>query len=340
MTGTGEWPLEAICLGETMAMLAPALAEPLQTASSLVVRAAGAESNVAMYLASLGHRVAWASRLGDDPLGRRVLQEVARTGVDVSLVEMAPDAPTGVMFKDPGAGERRVYYYRRGSAASAMGADLAGAVLAAPPRLAHLSGVTPALSEQCSTLVGALLDGLNAVGTTTSFDVNYRPALWPSEEAGPALLALARKADIVFTGLDEAQQLWGVAGAAELRRLLGRPGTVVVKNGAEGATSFVGENQVHVPVPRAEVRDAVGAGDAFAAGWLSGWLRSLPESKRLRLGHLVAGCALSGTADYVPLPGRPWFASWLETSEEQWSDRQWDGPGAVPPTWYLGTQGP
>src|SRR4029450_11887975 len=96
-------------------------------------------------------------------------------GVDCSLVETDPDAPTGVYFKDPG---RAVYYYRRGSAASRMDRSVWGAVAAAGTRYVDVSGITAALSESCADLIAHLLADRPVRGAVVSFDVNYRPALW------------------------------------------------------------------------------------------------------------------------------------------------------------------
>src|SRR5689334_9644939 len=99
-----ESPLDVCCVGETMVVLAPDPPRPLAAADTLCRGIGGAESNVAGYLASLGLRVAWVSRLGDDPFGRYVRSGVSAAGVDCSLVAIDRAAPTGVYFKDPGTG--------------------------------------------------------------------------------------------------------------------------------------------------------------------------------------------------------------------------------------------
>jgi 2-dehydro-3-deoxygluconokinase len=275
---------DVICVGESMALVTPDPPAPLESGGPMRLDVAGAESTVACYLAMLGARTAWASRVGDDPLGRLLLARIGSHGVDTSLVEVDPDAPTGVFFKDPGE-RTTVYYYRAGSAASRLGPALVRSLHG----LVHLSGITPALSASCAALVDAVLDS----PATVSFDVNHRPALWPAAEAGPVLAKLAARADIVFVGLDEAQSLWGVETAADVRALLPEPATVVVKDGAVGAYS----DDVFVAAPAVDVIEPVGAGDAFAAGYLHGLIRKSPEADRLRLGHLVAGVALRVTGD-------------------------------------------
>jgi 2-dehydro-3-deoxygluconokinase len=312
--------IEVVCVGETMAMVTPELSEPLEEASTLVVHPGGAESNVAMYLASLGHRVGWAGHLGDDPLGRRVLRDVAGSGVDVSLVEVDAKAPTGVFFKDPGADRSRVYYYRQGSAASLMSRRLLGHVLQRRPKLVHLTGITPALSPQCNDMMSALVVGLREAGTTISFDVNYRRGLWPPALAAGRLAELAQQSDVVFVGLDEAREVWGLSSPSELRSLLDRTRVLVVKDGGVGATAYHEAGSEFVPALKVKVIEPVGAGDAFAAGWLSGLLRGLAHPERLRLGHLVASRALMSTADYASLPDWHWFEGALSAKELEWQD--------------------
>jgi 2-dehydro-3-deoxygluconokinase len=287
--------IDAVCVGETMAVLtAP---EALTEGSLLNVGTGGAESNVAMALARLGHRAAWVSRVGDDPFGRIVTDAVARCGVDVRGVEVDPVLPTGLYVKDTAPGGAGVLYYRRGSAASAMSAADGEKVWSRGARLVHLSGITPALSARAAALVEHLLDRRSGDGALRSFDVNHRPALWTPREAGPVLLDLARRADLVFVGRDEAERLWGTPAAEDVRAVLPEVPTLVVKDAEQGATCFDGANQVFEPAPPVDVVEAVGAGDAFAAGFLSGLLDGLTTERRLGLGHAVAGEVLRSRGD-------------------------------------------
>jgi 2-dehydro-3-deoxygluconokinase len=294
-------PFDAVCAGESMALVTPDPPRPLAQGGTARIEVAGAESTVACYLAGLGASVAWASRVGDDPLGMLLRNRVSGYGVDATLVDVDPSAPTGVFFKDPGAATR-VYYYRAGSAASRLGPDLWDRPELAGCRLIHLSGITPALSGSCAALVDRALTGRPVPSARYSFDVNYRPGLWSPAQAAPVLARLAGHADLVFVGLDEAGRLWGTRTPDEVRTLLSAPQILVVKDGAVGATSYGPAGATFVPAPPAEVVEPVGAGDAYAAGYLYGLLRDLPEPTRLRLGHLVAAAALRVTEDVGPLP--------------------------------------
>ncbi len=309
-----------VCLGETMAALAPAPPDSLDGADSLRLSVAGAESNVAMYLADLGVSVSWLSAVGDDALGRRVRTAVARAGVDVSGVRTDPARPTGLLLKDPGAAGTRVHYYRAGSAASALAPDVLDDERLGGAALLHLTGVTPALSPTCRALVEHALHTPPARRThAVSFDVNHRPALWPPGTAPRVLRDLADRADIVFVGLDEAQDLWGAGlTGADVRGLLSGPRVLVVKDGGRSATAFTEREVCDVPALATEVVEPVGAGDAFAAGFLAGLLRGTDLTRALRLGHITAASALKVVGDHGPLPGQDTVAAMLALTGPDW----------------------
>jgi 2-dehydro-3-deoxygluconokinase len=304
-----------------MAALAPTPPGSLDRAEELRLSVAGAESNVAMYLADLGVPVAWVSALGDDAFGRRVRAAVAAAGVDVTGVRTDPRRPSGLLVKDPGPAGSRVHYYRAGSAASALGPGVLDDERVRSAALVHLSGVTPALSPSCRQLVErALATPADERPYAVSFDVNHRPALWPEGAAAEVLRDLADRADITFVGLDEARDLWGAGlQPADVRRLLKGPRILVVKDGGRAAHAFGEEGRgVVVPALRTPVVEPVGAGDAFAAGFLAGLLRGGDLRRALRLGHVTAASALRVTADHGPLPDTGEIERLLGLAEAEW----------------------
>jgi 2-dehydro-3-deoxygluconokinase len=172
--------------------------------------------------------------------------------------------------------------------------------LAIGPRLLHLTGVTPALSPSCHALVEHALAAAAEQGVPVSFDVNLRPALWPSlDEAGRVLAALANRATIVFVGGDEAARLWSCRTAEDVRAVLPAPEVLVVKDGADPVTVFGPDGSATVPALPAEVLEPVVAGVAFAGGFLHAWLDGRPADEAARLGHLIAGVALRSAGDVV-----------------------------------------
>jgi 2-dehydro-3-deoxygluconokinase len=146
--------------------------------------------------------------------------------------------------------------------------------------------------------VEAVLERRRRVGLPVSFDVNYRPALWAPGVAAAELLDIARRCDLVFVGRDEAETLWGTATAAGVRDLLGPGPRLVVKDGAVGAHCFHRSGEDFAPVVPVEVVEAVGAGDAFAAGFLAAELAGETPTAALGQGHLFAAAVLATTADF------------------------------------------
>jgi 2-dehydro-3-deoxygluconokinase len=329
---TAEPNVDVVCLGESMVTFLPSRPGRLADVPDFHRAIGGAESNVACTLARAGHSVRWISRVGADGFGDHLLETIAASGVDVRAVQRDPHRPTGVYFRtagerattlDPHPGKAEVVYYRKGSAASALSPALVRRRDAWAGRVLHLTGITGALSATCRALMRRLTR--RAPGRPlVSFDVNHRPALWHG--ADPWLLAeLARGCDLVFVGEDEAEAAWGLADAAAIRAALPEPAVLVVKQGAAGATVFTGEggpdrgpHRLHVPAPVVDVVAHVGAGDAFAAGFLSATLRGLPLRDRLRHGHLLAAAALTVPGDLAVPPHREHADALAALDDEAW----------------------
>lgn len=289
-------PRTLLAVGETMAMIVPSAFTSVVDAATFLVEAGGAESNVATHVASTGHRAVWFSRLGGDPLGHRVAQQLRSRGVDVSTVSWDDARPTGVYVKNPGAG---VTYYRRGSAASALSRSDADDIDLAGVDVLHVSGITAAISDTARAFLEQLMRRAREAGVRISFDVNHRLPLWDATTAAPVLLALAQQADTVFTGRDEAEALWATATADDVRALLPDVDELVVKDGDVGATAFLGEERVFVPALVVDVVEPVGAGDAFAGGYLAAFLSNAPTRDRLAAGHAFAARTLMSLTDTV-----------------------------------------
>ncbi|WP_329392274.1 sugar kinase [Streptomyces sp. NBC_01716] len=311
----GPGATEVVCLGESMVTFLPSRPGRLADVPAFTRTIGGAESNVACALAAAGHRVKWISRVGADGFGDHLVEAIGAYGVDTSGVRRDADGrPTGIYFRtatDRATTAHEVAYYRAGSAASAMSPATMDRGDLWSGRVLHLSGITAALSEDCLALMRELAEP-RAGRPLLSFDVNHRPALW-GDDSGPrsaarVLIDLARGADLVFVGDDEAAQLWDLHGPEAIREALPEPAALVVKAGADGATAFVRDGEsdtvTSVPALSVDVVAPVGAGDAFAAGFLSATLRDLPAGARLRHGHLTAAAVLTDAGDVCVPPAR------------------------------------
>ncbi|QVQ54908.1 sugar kinase [Spiractinospora alimapuensis] len=288
--------MDAVCVGETMALLIPEGTDDTG-APRFRTDIGGTESNVAVHLSRAGRPVVWRSALGDDVFGEFLLSRIAGEGVRCS-VRTDPRRPTAVYFKEPNPKGTRVRYYRRDSAASALGPEDAADVWGFRPRLVHTTGITAAISDTAQALVAELLREA-PTGTLRTFDVNFRSALH-GEHNAETILSLARQADVVFCGVDEAESLWGATSVDAVRELIPTPRVLVVKQGAEGATAISGGNSWFEPAPAVEVLEPVGAGDAFAAGFLDRLLADAPLPDCLAAGAHLAGTVLGVAGDIPP----------------------------------------
>ena len=305
MAVTGATGLDIVGLGEAMVLVAPADGQPLESALLAGVHVAGAELNVCVAAAALGARTAFASRVGDDPLGRRVRAAAAALGVDTSLLGTDPDAPTGLFLKDVQRdGLRRVYYYRTGSAASRI--DLADAerILARRPGTVVVSGITVSLGPGPERAVSALLRGARAAGVRVALDPNLRPALGPVPEQVLRLRSILSYVDTLLLGTDEAPHLFGTAdpGAVFDAAEQAGVGETVLKAGADGCYVWTAGTIRHLPSAATVVVDPVGAGDAFAGGYLAGRARALPGYAAAWLGTQLAARVVAHPGDTTGLP--------------------------------------
>jgi len=304
---------EVITLGECMAVLYPTEPIPLDRAATLALDIAGAEANLAIGLSRLGHRVQFLGRVGADPFGQRIRLRLQAEGVDTSSLLTDIEAPTGVFFREwlPD-GARRVFYYRRHSAASHLAPQDIAPETFAGVRVVHLTGITPALGASCAATVEHVIELAHAAGALVSFDPNYRAKLWDIETARKTLLPMMERADMLLIGHEDAEALFGIDAEAEGSRfeedILQRgvafgAQIVVLKRAERGVCARAGGAYSEIPAEIVSpVVDPVGAGDGFNAGFLSGWLRGASLESSLRLGARIGAAAVATLGDYAGYP--------------------------------------
>ena len=285
-----------ICFGELLLRLAAPGRELLLQSGRLDVHVGGAEANVAVGLARLGHHTAMVSRVAANALGDAAAGALRRHGVGTAGVATG-EGRMGLYFLSPGAGLRPsdIVYDREGSAFALAGPDdfdwdgpLEGA------RLLHLSGITPALGPRSAEAAKAAAQAARAKGVAISFDGNYRAQLWSRWNGDPAaiLKALVGQADILFGNHRDISLLLGreFGGEGPERRREAAeaafgafPGLRLIASTAR----HVADADTHRIAARIDSRDGfaqtgevavsgivdrIGAGDAFAAGILHAML--------------------------------------------------------------------
>ncbi|MFF3335670.1 sugar kinase [Streptomyces sp. NPDC002888] len=295
-----------VTLGDVLAVMAARGPGLFALGTTLRLGIAGAESNVAVGVSRLGGSATWIGRVGDDELGDLVLRELRAEGV--TTVAARDSAPTSLLLKERRTSTHsRTRYYRTHTAGARLTADDIPEHVVAGAAVLHITGITPALGEGPAEAVSRAVDIAVDAGVTISLDVNFRSLLWSETEARRALLPLLRRSDLVFAGPHEAALVVpGADGPEELAQGicdLG-PGGAVIKLGAEGAYALLDGHAHRQPAIPVRVHDSVGAGDAFAAGYLAELLAGEPPERRLRTAALLGAFAVSTAGDWEGLPRR------------------------------------
>jgi 2-dehydro-3-deoxygluconokinase len=303
---------EVVTLGECLLALVASSPGPVAESGTFERHIAGAEANVAVGLARLGHRVAYIGRVGADGFGTAILRWLRGEGVDVSHLAVDP-APTGVMIRERrSVGPAQVLYYRTGSAGSRLDATDVDAAAAdgifEGPRWLHITGITPALSAGARAAVERAIALARERKLTISLDLNLRRKLWSEREAAQTFRDLASRVDMVMGDEDEVRLTTDTQGSGEnlARSLLALgPSIAVVKLGADGAVAATLDGAIRVSaLPLAAVLDRVGAGDAFAAGVIAARLENEDLERALTWGCACAAAALGTLGDMAGLPDR------------------------------------
>ncbi len=270
---------DVVGLGEVMLRLASRPPTRLEQARELDVSFGGAEANALCALARLGLRTAWISALPANAWGERLGRELRGHGVDTAHVVWRDEARIGTYFLEYGVGLRpiRVLYDRQHSAFTTLDADEVDWRAVRRSQALHLTGITPALGDRPRGLVERAVAEARAAGALVSLDVNYRAALWSPEAARSYVEGLLPRLGLLFVGREDARRVFGVDGdpevVAEALRTRAPEATIALTLGDQG--SLVLADRPYRPTRLYgldAVADRVGAGDAFAAGFLYGLL--------------------------------------------------------------------
>lgn len=287
-----------VTLGEIMLRLSTEQGQRLQDSDHFCAHYGGGEANVAISLANYGHMVSFMSKVPEHSLGLAVEKHLRSYGVDTSLL-LKGGPRLGTYYMETGIGERAasVIYDRAGSSFAVMdrlewsledcfkGVDLF-----------HVSGITPALSENWRWLTKELMEAAKQAGCQISFDINYRGKLWTQQEAGEVLEQLLPLVDVCSAGEMDALYLLGIAKAPEttvnpliyyyekmqerfpnIQTFYSTKRTVhsASENDLQG-TLWMKDSYFESPLHQVtSIVDRVGGGDAFAGGLLHGILEEM-----------------------------------------------------------------
>ncbi|MFI5712264.1 sugar kinase [Kribbella sp. NPDC051620] len=301
---------DVLTIGEAMVSLRSSRA--LRLGGEVHLSIAGSESNVAIGLARLGHDVAWLGAVGNDEPGRLIQRTLRAENVDTRHLRFTDDSFTGfIAFDQPAHDITRVSYHRRGSAGSTLtSAECVAALTASTgtpgsstPRILHVTGITPALSETAREATLAAVQTASAAGIQVSLDVNYRARLWSRPEAATALRALLPHVTTIFASDDELDILTDAPDPTAALLSTGIT-EVVTTAGSKGAWTHTSSGTIHHPALPVTVVDSIGAGDAFVSGYLSATLDNLPTDARLSRATTSGAFCVGTHGDWESLPTR------------------------------------
>jgi 2-dehydro-3-deoxygluconokinase/2-dehydro-3-deoxygalactonokinase len=314
--------LDIVTLGEPMVQLNALTTGPLRHVGYFERHVAGAEANVCVAASRMGLRAGLISKVGDDEFGKCILATLRGEGVDVTRLEVEKKGFTGVYFVQRGypvPGRSKVFYYRKGSSASKLGPEDLDENYIISAKLLYLTGITPALSRSCLRACAEAADIAKHAGLKVAFDTNIRPSLWVGQDPRKALLSLLFKADIVFTESSETRLLMDEGNPAKAaRKLMAKGASMVVMKGGEKETVVYSDDQVYrqkaFDVP---VVDPVGAGDAFAGVFVSGYLKGWNVKECLAAGSAAGSLVVMTRGDQENIPTESDIADFLKAQEKK-----------------------
>jgi 2-dehydro-3-deoxygluconokinase len=267
----------------------------------------GDTSNMAIAAARSGARAGTITRVGDDEFGRMFLALWRAEGVDTRGVALDAEAHTGVYFVTHGPHGHAFSYLRAGSAASRMRPQDLPLELLRETRFVHASGISMAISATAADAVLAAFEAARAAGGKVSFDTNLRLKLWPLARARALIGEAASRADYLFTSLDDARALSGLAEPEALLDWAHRLGAknVLLMCGAAGAIASDGAKRERIAGFKVEAVDATGAGDCFCGATLARLAAGDTLFDAARYGNAAAALKITGFGAVAPLPRPP-----------------------------------
>lgn len=308
-----------VCFGEVLLRLSAPAGQLLLQTPQLDTCIGGAEANVAVSLARFGQPAAMAGTLPGNTLGLAARDELRKHGVAVDGMRTEPGR-MGLYFLTPGAVLRpsEIVYDRAGSAfalAEPAGYDWPSTLSGAA--WLHVSGVSPAVSEQAAQAVLQAMKAARALGVHVSFDGNYRASLWAARgcDGADVLRGLFAQADLAFADQRDIALVLGQPALAQAGRAAEAPAAAFEAfpqlqrlAATQRVQAGVGKHTLSATLrTRASmfqagsyemhgIVDRIGGGDAFAAGMLhglhSGWDDS--EALEFALAAAVAKHSIAG----------------------------------------------
>ncbi|KOY80480.1 2-keto-3-deoxygluconate kinase [Lysinibacillus macroides] len=285
-----------------MIVFNPSKTGPLRFVPSFERAVGGAELNFAIGITRLDMEARWISCIGDDEFGKVIYNFARGEGVDVSHVSRTPNIPTSIYFKEIGEdGAGKSFYYRKPSPLLELTADCLDESVLDGVDLLHISGVYLAVCEHNIEVALKLVHFAKVKNIPVSFDPNLRLKLWTIEDARAAYEKLYSSVNLLLTGQDEFELLFEgrtVKGVQQQYQI----DEIIIKKGEQGASVYTATEQYDRAAFSIRAIDTVGAGDAFDAAYVYGYLNGDDIPERLRLANGAGALVATIKGDNEGLP--------------------------------------
>ncbi len=290
-----------------MITMNPVQKGPMRFSHTFERKVGGAELNVMLGAARLGLSTGWISRVGNDEFGQYILNFMRGEGVDTTNVVMEDEYNTPVNFKEIREnGSGSTYYYRFPSPTETINEESISQSIIPQAKILYVSGVFPSLRKKNVELVLKAMKLAKENNVTVVMDPNIRLKLWKAEEARSSLIELMSAADVILSGKEEADLLFGNQSTKEHIQSFQSLGIQkgALKLGEEGAVGFDDIHSfLHLPAVKADsVVDTVGAGDGFNAGYMYGMVRNYSLKETLRFANQIGSMVVAVSGDNEGLP--------------------------------------
>jgi 5-dehydro-2-deoxygluconokinase len=330
-----ERTFDLICMGRAAVDLyGEQVGARLEDVTSFAKYLGGSPANTGVGASRLGLKVAMLTRVGDEHNGRFLRETLAAEGVDVSHVKTDPHKLTALVFL--GLKDRQTFplvFYRRDCADMSIAPEDFDARFIGSAKALLVSGTHFSQEPVAGTCLAAIATA-RSQNVRVVFDIDYRPVLWgltapgrgedrfvKSQAVTAKLQEVAALADLVIGTEEEFHIAAGCENTAEaLARLRMRAdATFVVKRGPLGCSVYSRDQAFDAPGFAVEVFNILGAGDGFAAGFLSGWLRTQPLEECARRANACGALVVSRHGCAPAMPSKEELELFL--SREDWPFR-------------------
>jgi 5-dehydro-2-deoxygluconokinase len=317
-------PLDVVCLGRLgVDLYAQQIGARLEDVSSFAKYLGGSSANIAFGTARLGVKSAMLTRVGNDHMGRFLVESLAREGCDVSGIKIDAERLTAMVLL--GIKDRETFplvFYRENCADMALHAEDIDEAQIASSKALLITG-THFSTDQVFKASSQALDYAEKHNVKRVLDIDYRPVLWgltgkadgetrfvANQNVSQHVQRILPRFDLIV-GTEEEFLIAG--GSTDLLSALRNvreltAATLVVKLGPQGCTVIHGaiparlEEGAIYPGVRVEVLNVLGAGDAFMSGFLKGWLNDESDQRCCQLANACGGLVVSRHACAPAMP--------------------------------------